>query len=132
MQVRVIAVGGGGGGSREFGYAGPNICNSGGGSGYVSIRTVSVNAGTSYPVTIGDGGRAEENGETSSFGSLVEANGGLGVDGNTGGNEAWDLAWDLVGAASRKAAQVEIMVLLAITGMASVKGTTRHSVCAIH
>ena len=92
----------------------------------------SVNAGTSYTVTNGDGGKEKENGEKSSFGSLVEANGGLGVDGNTGGNEAWDLAWDLVGAASRKAAQVEIMGLLASTGMSSVKGTTRHSVCAIH
>lgn len=96
-SVRVLCVGGGGGGAS--GHQG------GGGSGYVSANTVSVTPGQTITVTVGQGGTGAQQvvstntiigitpGGASSFGSLVTANGGqvvtqvnqTGNDGGSGG-----------------------------------------------
>ena len=87
MRADIIAVGGGGGGSNgldaSFGL--------GGNSGQVNYYSGKLDIETSYPVTVGSGGvggeyenyngsmnRNGSNGTTSSFGSLLTAQGGTG------------------------------------------------------
>lgn len=90
-QVRVLCVGGGGGGAS--GHQG------GGGSGYVQTGTFSVTPGQSIAVTVGSGGNGAiavnstndiigiSPGTSSSFGSLLTANGGQVVTSVNGGGQ---------------------------------------------
>lgn len=85
-SVQVFCVGGGGGGGRGYvddhgddGY--DTYGAGGGGGGYTATKTVAVNPGASYTVTIGAGGKAGKNiiptdGGTTSFGGLCSASGG--------------------------------------------------------
>lgn len=91
-SVRVLCVGGGGGGCS--GHQG------GGGSGYVNTGTISVSPGQNISITVGSGGLGAQAvvstntvigitpGGSSSFGGSVTANGGLVVTGvnQTGNN----------------------------------------------
>ena len=74
-NVEVLIVGGGGGG----GSTGNNGSSGGGGAGgVVYIPSVSVSAGTNYPIVIGDGGASGTNGENSSAFTAIAAGGGRG------------------------------------------------------
>lgn len=78
----VIAVGGGGGGSDS---------NAGGGSGHIEMDVLTLENDTTYEVTIGAGGAVGAAGGTTSFGTLLTAQGGSpgtstkGGDGEAGG-----------------------------------------------
>ena len=87
MRADIIAVGGGGGGSNGFDAS----FGLGGNSGQVNYYSGKLDIETSYPVTVGSGGvggeyesgtgttnRNGSNGTTSSFGSLLTAQGGTG------------------------------------------------------
>lgn len=88
----VEVVGGGGGGGGAAGTSSSQQANGGGGGGggYASALLSAATAGASQSIVIGNGGAAGNgttivnggNGGTTSFGSLVEAGGGLG--GSTG------------------------------------------------
>jgi hypothetical protein len=74
-SVEVLIVGGGGGG----GSTGFNGSSGGGGAGgVVYIPSVSVSAGTNYPIVIGDGGASGANGLNSSAFTAIAAGGGRG------------------------------------------------------
>ena len=78
IEVEIIGGGGGGGGINLGGRAGGN----GGGGGYAFGRFLASELGATETITIGDGGNgsvgngAGSAGGTSSFGSLLTANGG--------------------------------------------------------
>ena len=80
----VLVVAGGGGGAGYFGYQG----GGGGGGGVIYTTNYSVSQGTSYNVTVGNGGTTSfefvraTSGENSSFASLVAIGGGYGAFGN--------------------------------------------------
>ncbi|HPR30889.1 MAG TPA: hypothetical protein PLK12_02285 [Prolixibacteraceae bacterium] len=75
------AWGGGGGGGSGSAFIGTGR-GGGGGGGAFNSGTLSVTPGTSYAITIGQGGTSGNNGGATSFGSLLSANGGnAGVDG---------------------------------------------------
>jgi hypothetical protein len=64
------------------GAGGNNNTNKGGGGGaYAGNSAISVNPGSSYTVTVGQGGTAGNDGQNSSFASLVIAAGAKGVNG---------------------------------------------------
>lgn len=73
--IRVRVWGAGGGGSSSTG--------AGGGGGGFAIGEFDVTAGTSYTVTVGQGGDVSTTGGTSSFGSLISATGGTGDNANS-------------------------------------------------
>ena len=85
--------GGGGGGNAASNNVGPYEGGNGGAGGYGKGMFYVTN-GASYPVTVGTGGASASAGGTSSFGSLIYANGGnpggngitASGDGGTGGN----------------------------------------------
>jgi len=87
--VEVLLVGGGGGG-------GPTLGGGGGGGGVIYMPSVSVSAGTSYSVVVGDGGASGTNGQNSSiFGATAAGGGtsgtypdGIGTSGGSGGGAA--------------------------------------------
>ena len=82
----ISCIGGGGAGGSCYDYNSKNewdIGGSGGGSGYVNQKTIRMNAGDRYEMTIGAGGVGGINvaggsGGTTSFGTLVSAAGGGG------------------------------------------------------
>ncbi len=76
-SIRVRLWGGGGGGASSS--------LTGGGGGGFAIKTLSVTSGTSYTVTVGEGGLQGTTGGTSSFGSEVSATGGGGANNNSVG-----------------------------------------------
>lgn len=77
-KLDVFCVGGGGsGGYGNPGNADARCSGGGGGGGYtVTRKGITVTPGTVYAVTVGAGGNSGNNGEASSFGSLVTASGG--------------------------------------------------------
>jgi hypothetical protein len=87
--VEVLIVGGGGGGGGASG-------GGGGGGGVIYIPSVSVTAGTNYPIVVGDGGVALNNGQNSSAFTATAAGGGtsgshsngVGTAGGSGGGGA--------------------------------------------
>lgn len=117
--ITVLLEGGGGGGGGNFllhdGYINRNYANSGGGgSGYITLKTIKIIPGQSYPIVIGAGGNGggygrletdltdpyvtdgENGGTTTAFGLSAAggkggkkpadlANGGDGGDGEAGG-----------------------------------------------
>jgi hypothetical protein len=74
-NVEVLIVGGGGGGG-SIGFNGSS--GGGGAGGVVYIPSVSVSAGTNYPIVIGDGGASGANGQNSSAFTAIAAGGGRG------------------------------------------------------
>lgn len=85
----VLVVAGGGGGAGEGGFSG----GGGGGGGVIYTSNYAVSLGTSYSISVGNGGRRSENfdastsGENSSFESIIAIGGGWGAFGNgAGGN----------------------------------------------
>lgn len=76
-SIRIRLWGGGGGGASQS--------LTGGGGGGFAIKTLSVTSGTSYAVTVGEGGLRGTTGGTSSFGSDVSATGGGGANNNNVG-----------------------------------------------
>jgi hypothetical protein len=93
MQFAIVeCVGGGGsGGPAILNTSSTTLAGGGGGSGGYSRSVLSAGQiGASQPVTIGAGGAAStttgNNGSTTSFGSLVNAQGGGGGEGNDGGS----------------------------------------------
>ena len=88
-SVEVLIVGGGGGGGGRLG-------GGGGGGGVIYIPSVSVTAGTSYPIVVGDGGNALNNGQDSRAFFATAAGGGtsgvhdngVGTTGGSGGGAA--------------------------------------------
>lgn len=88
LEVMVRCFGGGGYHIDSTGY------RCGGGGGYMAYSTASIPNNTSVPVTIGNGSTAATSaGGTTSFGTYVSANGGLGQNGGTGGGGKGGL-WD--------------------------------------
>ena len=82
MTVDLFAVGGGGGSAHSAG----SYADAGGGGGYTNtVLNQSLTANTGYVVTIGAGGITATGG-TSSFSSLISANGGKPGSFDTGGN----------------------------------------------
>jgi hypothetical protein len=85
VDVRYLIVGGGGGGGRWYG-------SGGGGGGVLPGTGLRLASGTSYAVTVGDGGARETvsssgsgtNGGSSVFGNLTAIGGGAGVHSNGG------------------------------------------------
>lgn len=91
-SVNVFLFGGGGGSGASVKYPSysadtyANGYGGGGGGGYMAKSTLTVTPGQSVPVTIGAGGAVSKAGGTTSFGSLLSANGGsAGGDGTTSG-----------------------------------------------
>ena len=88
-SVEVLIVGGGGGGGGRLG-------GGGGGGGVIYMPSVSVTAGTSYPIVVGDGGVTLNNGQNSSAFNAIAAGGGtsgvhdngVGTTGGSGGGAA--------------------------------------------
>lgn len=76
-NVSVRIFGGGGGGYTAAG--------GGGGGGYMAYGEYAMTEGDTYTVTIGAGGAPASDGGTTSFGTLLTANGGLGSTGAAGG-----------------------------------------------
>jgi hypothetical protein len=82
-KVDILLVGGGGGGG---GCATTNYCGGGGAGGGVLQQTLNISASTAYTITIGAGGSAGGNSDTSpggvgtstTFGSLATSRGGAG------------------------------------------------------
>lgn len=74
--IKVEAWGGGAGGSTGYG--------GGGGGAFAGSNALTVIPGTTYTVTVGNGGAALNNGGNSSFGTLIIANGGGNVNGTSG------------------------------------------------
>lgn len=73
IVVDIFAVGGGGGArGRTYGYSG----GGGGGGKTKTVKNITLTAGTEYTITIGAGGAVANPGGTSSFGSIVSADGG--------------------------------------------------------
>ncbi|MEY8338473.1 glycine-rich domain-containing protein [Lachnospiraceae bacterium 62-35] len=91
-SIDVFCVGGGGAGGRYYSASdGKQFGGAGGGGGYTSTRkNIAVSPGQSYAVTVGSGGIQPGSsydtaapGGTSSFGSILTANGGeIGKEGN--------------------------------------------------
>jgi len=84
-NVEVLLVGGGGGGGGAHG-------GGGGGGGVIYIPSVSVSAGTSYPIVVGNGGPSGNNGQNSTAFTAIAAGGGtsgsydsVGTSGGSGG-----------------------------------------------
>jgi len=77
--IKVAVVGGGGGGGGQRGNAG------GGGGGVVYHSSFPVVSGTSYPVTVGAGGSANQLGSNSVFSNITAVGGGR-ADANGGAN----------------------------------------------
>ena len=71
---------------RIFGGGADGNGRSGGGSGWMNNGIISVNAGQTIPITIGQHGRSAG---TTSFGTYLSANGGSGTWGGSGGG-TWD------------------------------------------
>ena len=100
--IQYLVVGGGGGGGYGGGYVGSNFAQQGGGGGGGGVRTgcFSVTAGTTYPITVGDGGAGGSGspstssvfaGNPSVFSSITSSGGGSGglgggVAGGPGGS----------------------------------------------
>ena len=76
-NIQVFAVGGGGGGANWFENESIGYAPGGGGGGKTVTKTLSVNPGAKYNVTIGGGGTPHVAGGASTFGgNLVSAAGG--------------------------------------------------------
>lgn len=74
--IDVFLVGGGGGGGNANGVSGGI---GGGGGGYAGTwSSITISAGTSYPVVIGAGGTAQTNGGSTSFNATYSKSGGIG------------------------------------------------------
>jgi hypothetical protein len=88
-NVEVLIVAGGGGGGRSIG-------GGGGGGGVIYMPSVSVSAGTNYPIFVGNGGASSTNGQNSTaFGAVAAGGGssgewarGFGLAGGSGGGAA--------------------------------------------
>jgi len=89
-SIEYLVVGGGGGGGNGYDNAG----GGGGGGGMVLTGTLTVVPGTSYTVTVGNGGLGGANtrtnsaglpGDNSVFGSITSLGGGNGLGSRTGG-----------------------------------------------
>lgn len=85
IHVRLF---GGGAGGRAAGSSSGGNGGNGGGGGHMSAQMLNVTPGTIYPVTIGKGGESNRAGGTTSFGTLLSANGAYDNDGGTGGGGA--------------------------------------------
>ncbi len=90
IQATVTCVGGGGGGGGGSSNGGGDTGGGAGGSGAATIRrTLPVDPGTIYPITIGTAGSGNSAGVAglaggnTTFGSLVQANGGNGGGSST-------------------------------------------------
>jgi len=87
-KLKVTVVGGGGSGASGI-SCGTSILEAAGGAGGIAIAFVTVSPGTSYTVTVGNGGSGRTTsgsgnaGTTSSFGTLATATGGAGGEENT-------------------------------------------------
>lgn len=80
--ITVLVYGGGGGGQPGKNGSGGN----GGNGGEMKKETFQISAGENIPVTIGNGGNSSGNGEATSFGSYITAQGGAdGHSYSTGG-----------------------------------------------
>lgn len=95
--IRLTVVGGGGSGAKTDNNG--TYVGGGGGGGGISENTVSVTPGTSYTITIGNGGASVSGintpgnaGASSSFGSLLTALGGKGGSLSAGGQAGSVLA----------------------------------------
>ena len=85
-SVNVLLFGGGGGGGSNAYLAGEEYARGGGGGGgYMAKSTLTVTPQQSISITIGAGGNVGQAGGTTSFGSLLSANGG-----SAGGNARVD------------------------------------------
>ena len=74
---------------RLFGGGAAGSAQGGGGGGHMAYKTLTVTPGTTYPITIGKGGnRDSAAGGVTSFGALLSASGGSGLNGGTGGGSA--------------------------------------------
>lgn len=78
VAVRIFGGGGGGGGSAD-GYC----SGGGGGGGHMSYSEITLTPGIGVSITIGNGGLFRNGGSSSSFGTLLSANGGS-AGGNAG------------------------------------------------
>lgn len=93
--INVLVMGGGSGGFNGDGYGedtGSGAAGGGGAGGEMALKSLNVVSGNSYVITIGKGGAAGKAGGTTSFGTLLSANGGgvaqyvqYGSSGGTGG-----------------------------------------------
>lgn len=84
ISVQYVIVGGGGGGGNYL--TGPVSAGAGGGGGGGYLTgTVTLNPGTAYTITVGAGGAAGANGESSTFDGLTAVGGGAGASVNSGG-----------------------------------------------
>lgn len=72
ISVRIFGGGGGGGGGEQM----RDGHNSGGGGGWMNNADLTIANGSSVSITIGKGGKHEQSGGTSSFGTWLSANGG--------------------------------------------------------
>ena len=80
--IDIFCDGGGGAGS-----PGDDNRGGGGGGGYTSnLFQVAVTGDTPYPITIGSGGAVRGRGGTTTFGTLLSAEGGFGTSNWSGGN----------------------------------------------
>lgn len=71
---------------RLFGGGAAGNNQGGGGGGHMAYKALTVTPGTTYPITIGKGGdRDSAAGGVTSFGTLLSASGGSGINGGTGG-----------------------------------------------
>lgn len=81
-EIEVLVVAGGGGGGAVNGYT----LGGGGAGGLIYNSKFAVVPGTSYTVTVGQGGAINTNGSNSVFGSLTAIGGGAGSIGTAGGS----------------------------------------------
>jgi hypothetical protein len=88
-RIKVEMWGGGGGSGKGYqGNQGIEYSGGGGGAGGYDLGVFTVTPGSSFPVTVGSGGKTNQTGGTSSFGGLMSTTGGSGGANGTTGPEA--------------------------------------------
>lgn len=89
-QVSVRLFGGGAGGRTGYSYTSSSYgCGGGGGGGHMKFNTLILEQGNVINITIGAGGSSNSSGGTTSFGTLLSANGANGMDGGSGGGDGY-------------------------------------------
>ncbi|MGO8764398.1 MAG: glycine-rich domain-containing protein [Limisphaerales bacterium] len=84
-KIEVEVWGGGGGGGNGYINNGTNYSGGGGGSGGYDLGVFTVTPGTSYPVTVGSGGNANQSGGSSSFSTMSASGGAAGTNATSAG-----------------------------------------------